>query len=58
MSKKTEKTEENNGKFVYLTKEVESDEKILGSEGVKMIKNLRRKYPDADLSLYRVKVNE
>ena len=41
---------------IKLTPEVEINEELIGKENVRMLKNLRKKYPAADLSNYEINV--
>ena len=49
---------EKSDKYVKLTKEVETNSDIIGNEAVENLKNFRRKYPDGDLSVYKIEVKE
>lgn len=47
---------ENEEKYLRLTKDVEASEEILGEACVETLKNFRKKNADADLSVYKIKV--
>ena len=55
---KTKTTQTTNGKSVNLTPEVEVNEELIGKETVENLKAFRRKNPNADLSIYKVKVKK
>lgn len=47
-----------NGKYVNLTPDIEADEELLGKERAEQYKRFRKKNPNADLSVYKIKVNK
>ena len=60
MSKKIQ-TGEINGNVIEsikLTPEVEINSELIGEENVQMLKNLRKKYPQADLSDYSINIKK
>ena len=53
---KTVNAKQINGRELQLTRDVEENEELIGKTNVENLKAFRQKNPEADLSIYKVKV--